>query len=730
MRKDTYDVKREIEIKQLPRGNDNKKLDFETLLRECFRCQSPEKQQKLKRAYLYLTRASDDEQLIQHSLEVARVVGVDIGLGTTSVIAALLHELPEKTDIQLEDLKAEFGQEIVEIIDGFYRIKNTESYFKPDDSQNAELYKNIVLNMARDLRIISLRIADRLVTLRHFERFAIPNKSIIPEETLKVYAPIADVLGSYRVKMELEDLAFKYYKPEIYQKISSQLKSSYRENTLIMNRVALPLIKELFDQGLKFKILSRQKSIYSIYRKLINKKLNSIDEIYDILAFRVILFSDPDLPHEQRLEQEKKLCRLVGQIAMDLYEVHPARIRNWIDKPKEGTGYMALHLTVRDQRIKRWVEIQIRGEVMHEIAEYGYAAHWKYKGVKLMLDQFAQQLKEVKRALENIDEDVDKVFELVEPLIPVEKISVYTPELKEYKLTKGATVLDFAAKVHSDLVKYILGAKINNSMTVSPTYKLNHGDIVQIVKSPRQIVPQREWLNKATTSVARRVLKQLLNIKDPKKKGLEKLFAIAKQNNMTVDSNLVKELMKKYNLPSKDELYVKIGNGEISEHEILAVLSRFRKSSFFNFVLRFSRHKVIQNYRLASCCNPKPGDIIVAVKMDSDTYEIHRIDCRMIEQFLEEQKELIPVEWKSFKQQSVLRILRIEAKDDIDLIYNISKTLYSILQVNIQTFSFHKDEKRNKYLGTIKFYISSERDLQKIIEKLYQIKSIIKIDVK
>ncbi len=730
MEKRLYDVKQDIEISQASQAELSNKSDFDAFLRECFRCQSPEKQQKLKRAYLYLIRSLDDQKLIQHSLEVARVIGIDIGLGTTSVIAALLHELPEKTDIQLDDLKAEFGQEIVDIIDGFYRIKNTESYFKPDDSQNAELYKNIVLNMARDLRIISLRIADRLVTLRHFDEFAIPNKSIIPEETLKIYAPIADVLGSYRVKMELEDLAFKYYKPEIYQKISSQLKSSYRENTLIMNRVALPLIKELFDQGLKFKILSRQKSIYSIYRKLVNKKLNSIDEIYDILAFRVILFSDPNLPQEQRLEQEKKLCRLVGQIVMDLYEVHPARIRNWIDKPKEGTGYMALHLTVRDPRIKRWVEIQIRGEVMHEIAEYGYAAHWKYKGVKLMLDQFAQQLKEVKRALENIDEDVDKVFELVEPLIPVEKISVYTPELKEYKLTKGATVLDFAAKVHSDLVKYILGAKINNSVTVSPTYKLNHGDIVQIVKSPRQIVPPREWLNKATTSAARRVLKQLLNIKDPKKKGIEKLFTIAKQNNMTVDSNLVKELMKKYNLPSKDELYVKIGNGEISEHEILAVLSRFRKSSFFNFVLRFSRHKVIQNYRLASCCNPKPGDIIVAVKMDNDTYEIHRIDCRMIEQFLEEQKELIPVEWKSFKQQSVLRILRIEAKDDFDLIYNVSKTLYSILQVNIQTFSFHKDEKRNKYLGTIKFYISSDRELQKIIEKLYQIKSIIKIDVK
>lgn len=730
MGKRLYDVKQDIEISQASQAELSNKSDFDAFLRECFRCQTPEKQQKLKRAYLYLIRSLDDQKLIQHSLEVARVIGIDIGLGTTSVIAALLHELPEKTDIQLDDLKAEFGQEIVDIIDGFYRIKNTESYFKPDDSQNAELYKNIVLNMARDLRIISLRIADRLVTLRHFDEFAIPNKSIIPEETLKVYAPIADVLGSYRVKMELEDLAFKYYKPEIYQKISSQLKSSYRENTLIMNRVALPLIKELFDQGLKFKILSRQKSIYSIYRKLVNKKLNSIDEIYDILAFRVILFSDPNLSQEQRLEHEKKLCRLVGQIVMDLYEVHPARIRNWIDKPKEGTGYMALHLTVRDPRIKRWVEIQIRGEVMHEIAEYGYAAHWKYKGVKLMLDQFAQQLKEVKRALENIDEDVDKVFELVEPLIPVEKISVYTPELKEYKLTKGATVLDFAAKVHSDLVKYILGAKINNSVTVSPTYKLNHGDIVQIVKSPRQIVPQREWLNKATTSAARRVLKQLLNIKDPKKKGIEKLFAIAKQNNMTVDSNLVKELMKKYNLPSKDELYVKIGNGEISEHEILAVLSRFRKSSFFNFVLRFSRHKVIQNYRLASCCNPKPGDIIVAVKMDNDTYEIHRIDCRMIEQFLEEQKELIPVEWKSFKQQSVLRILRIEAKDDFDLIYNVSKTLYSILQVNIQTFSFHKDEKRNKYLGTIKFYISSDRELQKIIEKLYQIKSIIKIDVK
>jgi GTP pyrophosphokinase len=265
---------------------------FYEFLKNCFRCKKPEKQEIVKKAFQYLQKQKSDIKLITHSLEVAQVIGIDIGLGATSVVSALLHELPDKTDFKIEDIRIDFGAEVADIIEGFYKIKNTERYFKPDDSENADLYKSIVLNMAKDLRIISLRIADRLVTLRHFDEIALPNKAIIPEETLKVYAPIADVLGSYRVKMELEELAFKYYKPEIYQEITSQLKSSYRENTMIMNRVALPLIKELFDEEMEFKILSRQKSIYSIYRKLINKKLSSIDEIYDILAFRIILFSD------------------------------------------------------------------------------------------------------------------------------------------------------------------------------------------------------------------------------------------------------------------------------------------------------------------------------------------------------------------------------------------------------------------------------------------------------
>ncbi len=706
--------------------------EFERFLNECFRCQDQKKQDKIRRAFLYVQTNIDDEKLLRHIIEVARVIGVEIGLGATSVISALLHELPDKSDVEINDLRKEFGDEVAEIIQGFYNIKNTERYFKPDDSQNAELYKNIVLNMAKDLRIISLRIADRLVTLRHFDEIAIPNKSIIPEETLKVYAPLADVLGSYRVKMELEDLAFKYYKPEIYQQIVSQLKSSYRENTVIINRVSLPLIKELFDLGFSFKIMSRQKSVYSIYRKLVNKRLSSIDEIYDILAFRVILHSDKQLSQDQRLELEKKLCKTVGNIIMELYEIHPKRIRNWLDQPKEGTGYIALHMTVRDPNTKRWVEIQVRGEVMHEIAEYGYAAHWKYKGVKLMLDQFAKSLREVKKALENIDEDVDKVFELVEPLIPVEKISVYTPDLHEHRLTKGATVLDFAAKIHSDLVKYILGARINNSFTVSPTYKLNHGEIVEIVKSPKQINPPREWLGKVTTSGAKRALIQLLNIRDPKRKGIEKLLELAKANNTSVDSGLVRELMEKFGVNSKDELYVKIAKGEISEHELLAVISKFKKTSVFNLVRRFSKQKNerIENYRLASCCNPKPGDKIVAVEVEDGLYEIHKVECRMVEQFLEEMKVLVPVEWKSFQQQSFLRQIKIEAVADFDLIYNISQVLYSTLQTNIQSFTFQRDEKRNLYLGKIKVYVTSKKELELIVEELKKIKAVRKVEVK
>ncbi len=704
---------------------------FYDFLRNCFRCQKPEKQDLIKKAFLYLQNSTRDIFLIEHSLEVAQVTGVDIGLGTTSVVAALLHELPDKTGFQVDDIRMEFGREVADIIDGFYRIKNTERYFKPDDSENAELYKSIVLNMAKDLRIISLRIADRLVTLRHFDRVSLPNKSIIPEETLKIYAPIADVLGSYRVKMEMEDLAFKYYKPDVYKRISNELKSSLKENTVIINKTALPLIKEIFDTGLKFKIVSRQKSIYSIYKKLENKKLSSIDDIYDILAFRVILFSDNDMNQEERIEQEKKLCKSVGQMIMDLYEIHPDRIRNWIDKPKEGSGYMALHMTVRDPRIGRWVEIQVRGEIMHEIAEYGYAAHWKYKGVKLMFDEFSYKLKELKHALENVDEDIDTVFELVNPLIPVEKILVYSPDLQEYRLTKGATVLDFAAKVHTDLVKHILGARINNSKSVPPTYKVQHGDIVEIIKSQKQITPPREWLDKVRTSEAKKMIKQLLNIRDPKKAGMQKLFAIASENNVVIDNVLIKEFLRKFDLKSKDELYVAIGSGYIKDEQLKGVLTKFRRGKFFDLVSVFGKsNKSIENYRIATCCSPAPGDKLLAVRVKDDLYEVHRIDCPMIEKYLEESKPIVPVQWKVIRKQSLLKVIKFTAKDEFAVVYKISKVLYNALNANVEAMSLQKNEKQNIYIGTIKLYVSNLKELDRIIENLRNTDSVLSVEVK
>ncbi len=549
---------------------------FSDFLNHCFRCQTSQKRLQVEKAFWYLyVHSQGDVGLVLHSLEVAEVIGLEIGLGGTSVIAGLLHELPLKADVPLVDIKNDFGPEVSKILQGFYNIKNTEQVFSVEDSDNIELYKDIIFLLSRDLRIVYLRLADRLVNLRHFTDIEAKRKDIIPLETLKIYAPLAEILGNYEVKRELEELAFMYYKPEIYYYIRKQLEQRFSNSTYILNKMSLPLIGRLFDQGYRFKILSRRKSVYSIYQKMIRKHI-PLEKVYDVLGLRIILFSDASLPVEERIEREKKLCKEVGGIVESLYEIHPKRIRNWIDKPKD-TGYMALHYTVKDAISGSWVEIQIRGEQMDQIAEFGYAAHWKYKGVKIQLEKFSAYLHELRNKLEQIDEefDTDEAFSYIEKLFPVEKITVFTPDLKPLSLTKGATVLDFAAKLHSDFVRYIKGAEIRNkNYIVSPTFKLSAGDIVYIL-TDKHIRPKLHWLKYVKTGQARRILMEILGLKCSKNEGIKILEELLSETGLTSDPIIIRTLMQKFGYKHKHELYGAIGRGEISKRKLREIINIF-----------------------------------------------------------------------------------------------------------------------------------------------------------
>ncbi len=703
---------------------------IDTLLSTCHRCHNKEKQKLIKQAYKFLTNNLSDQQIINHSIEVAQVVGGEIGLGATSVTAAILHELPRYSDITLEDIRTTFGKEIFQILEGLYKIKNTELQFKQKDIENIDLYRQVIFNMSRDLRIIYLRIAERLVTLRHFDDLSITQKNVIPSETLKIYAPIADALGSFKIKSELEDRSFKYLNPEKYKEISQYIEHNKIRQWYILNKVALPIIKTLLDNGLKFTMQSRQKSIYSIYQKMVRKNID-IKQIYDIFAIRIILHSDPKLDKDQRIEQEKVLCQKTFEIIKSLFEIHPNRVRDWLNTPKQPSGYMAKHVTVRDPHSKKWIEIQIRGQAMNEIAEFGYAAHWKYKGVKLELEQFSRQLKQITQYLENFDQDIESILSAIEPLFRLDKIHVYTPDLDEIILNHGATVLDFAAKVHTDLLRHFGGAIINNTKTVSATYELHNGDIVKIIKTSKTLVPKKQWINKVITSDAKRELLKLLNIKNLKQRGFETLLDIANKNDVTIDTKVIKALLTKFSVPAKDELYSKIATGEIDTNQLENILSKFKKSSFFGIRLKTaSKYRELKNnFILATCCNPTPEDKIVAIE-ENGTYYIHKINCNHIGTLFNngESKKIIPIEWQKFKAQTLVKHISILARYRIDYMMQLTKVLYSIPKVEIYKIEFQKDE-NNNYKGSLDLLVLSEKDLNSLIKKIKDIPGTVSVDI-
>lgn len=710
---------------------DNKEYSISSLLASCFRCQQNEKKQKITKAYKFLISNTSDSNIIRHSLEVASVIGGEIGLGATSVTAALLHELPRYTDITLEDIKNEFGPEIFQILEGLYKIKNTELQFKKRDIENADLYRQIIFNMARDLRIIYLRIAERLTSLRHFDQLNQIQKDVIPSETLKIYAPIADALGSFKIKSELEDRSFRYLNPTEYSKILQYIESNKLKEWYFLNKVSLPIIKELFSKGIKFTMQSRQKSIYSIYQKAIRKNI-PYSQVFDIFAIRIILFSDPELNKDQRLEQEKVLCEQTSNIIEKIYEIHPGRIRDWLHTPKQPSGYMAKHITIKEPKTNRWVEIQIRGEAMNEIAEFGYAAHWKYKGVKAGLDKFAEELKQITNKLENIEEDVESLLSLIDPFVRLDKIHVYTPDLDEITLTKGATVLDFAAKIHTDLVKHFGGAIINNSKTVSATYELQNGDIVKIIKTNSLLRPQKEWLQKVISTDARKELQKILNIKNIRQEGFVTLLNIANKNDITIDNKVIRALLQKFKLENKDILYNKIASGEISEEQVENVISKFRKTKFFKFVIKNSdKYKELKNnFILATCCNPTPNDNIVAVKEDG-IYHIHKTTCENLNRKIDNSElyKIIPLEWQQFKTQALSRTIQIKTNSRIDYLMKLTQLLYSFSKVEIQELTMNKNDADETLNIKISLTVLNNKEFQTMIKQIEKINGTIKVEV-
>ena len=687
-------------------------------------------------------RRKSGEPYILHPLAVARIVVEEIGLGVTSAICALLHDTVEDTEITLEDIGREFNPQISKIIDGLTKISNVVD-LKADTTIQAENFRKILLTLADDPRVILIKLADRLHNMRTLDSMNREKQLKISSETTYIYSPLAHRLGLYEIKSEMEDLAMKYTQPEIYTEIAKGLKDTKRDRTRYINEFIKPIKEELTNNGFDFEIYGRPKAINSIWNKM-RKKHVTFDEVYDLFAIRVILQSPP--------EREKEDCWKVYSIITNFYHPSTERLRDWISVPK-GNGYEALHTTVMGPG-GRWVEVQIRTGRMNEIAEKGLAAHWKYKegavtAQESKLDSFLHHLREI---LNNPDTDTIDFIQDFKLDLFTEEIYVYTPKGDMRVLPKGATALDFAFDIHSQLGMHCIGAKVNYRL-VPLSHKINSGDQVEVITSSKQN-PSEDWLSFLITAKAKSRVKNYL--KEDKRHiaedGKEVLKKKMDQLGFTTSPHNLNELVLFYKKSSLLDLYYAIAVGSIDLKE-LKTFSLFgdklhhpgreikhdtknvpaeeepakHKSAKPAELIIFGERSDKILYKLAQCCQPIPGDDVFGFVTSGEGLKIHRTDCPNAAQLLANYgHRIVKTKWAKNKEISFLTGVRIVGLDDVGVIQKITNIISGELKLNMRSLSI--DSKDGIFQGTIMVYVHDREELNDFCNKLGALEGVNKIE--
>ncbi len=702
--------------------------EFAEFLSKCVRCQKSERLELVKKAYKLAKEAHkgqtryNGDAFISHPVEVAKIVTLDIGLGTRSVIAALLHDVPTNTDIDIEEIEQTFGKEIAGLVKGLVHIKGTSEAFSVNKS---DVYRKVLIEIASDLRIIYIKIADRLHNLRTAHSLFAEKKKKVAKEVLEIYVPLAERLGLYKIKSELEDLAFKILNPQEYQTIAQYIRDSEFKNIMYLNRVALPIIAKMRQDGFDFEITSRQKTVYSIASKMRRKHVK-LNEVYDIFAIRIIYKPKTD-------NSETQDAYRIKQIIENIYGINPDRVRDWVRTPKLTTGYRAMHLTVKAFD-NRWVEIQIRSEKMHEEAEFGQAAHWIYKGYDNKKSDFDEKIKELKEKLENVltkndTEDIDYSYDF-QQFVKDDKIAVLTPKGDVIMIDKGSTVLDFAFAIHSKLGFQAIGANIGRK-SVPLYYQLHHNDQVNIIRSEKQ-QPKLEWLNFVKTRKARKALHEYFGLQNTNEKenGQKIIEDICQELNIFPDSTLISSLIKHFNTKNKVELYIKIGSGEIDKKELKNYIRKTNKWKFNNFfkLISTSKGKNIRefdDFEVATCCNPIPGDEVIGIKDPTkQKLIIHQKDCKQISE--NERKKSFQLTWQVYRKRSYYAKLEIEAENQVGIFYNISRILANDFSVNIKSLYFDTIDNVS-VSGWMEIYVLNQSHLNRIISQISAVNGVTKV---
>jgi len=734
--------------------------EFQELLHTYLNSNHRRKIERITKAFQFAkeahkgVRRRSGEPYIMHPIAVATIVCSEMGLGSTSICSALLHDVVEDTEYTTEDLQALFGDKIAQIVDGLTKISG--GIFGEKASGQAENFRKLLLTMNNDIRVILIKMADRLHNMRTLDSMFPAKQYKIAGETHYIYAPLAHRLGLFSIKSELEDLSFKYEHPKTYEEIKKKLATTEKSRQNIFEEFAIPVRKRLSTLGLSYDMRARVKSIYSIWNKMQKKKI-PFEEIYDLFAVRIIF--DP-LPNSD----EKKQCWDIYSTITDIYRIRPDRIRDWVSRPK-ANGYQALHLTVMGPD-GQWVEIQIRSRKMDEIAEKGFAAHWKYKEAKVEEDtELDRWLRTITDILESPNPNAIDFLDTIKLNLFSSEMFVFTPKGDIKVLPQNATALDFAYALHSNIGKTCIGAKANHKL-IPLSQQLKSGDQVEILTSRSQR-PQPEWLKYIITAKARTQIEDDLR-KQHKEiviKGQAKLEAVLKKSGLEINPNYMDKIAAYYGFAKRESLFFAIEKGEVNLPENLSKLLRSRNGNIFMnlfrqaaqlaarkatktlgvndkritqegtkidptqpYILREELEK--RNYEVADCCQPMPGDDALGFIDDKGNVIVHKQDCpiglRLKTNF---GNRILNTEWSGHSSTTFEGTLSLQGLDSIGVLNEVTRIISNDFKVNI--IHLEIDVNGGFFTGVVKVKVQSLEDLKNLrikLTKVNQVKSVRRLD--
>ena len=726
--------------------------EFEALLHDYSKTNHRQKIEIITKAFNFANaahkgmRRRSGEPYIMHPIAVARIVVREIGLGSTSICSALLHDVVEDTDYTVEDIEKLFTPKIAQIVDGLTKISG--GVFAEKASEQAENFRKLLLTMSEDIRVVLIKMADRLHNMRTLGSMPPAKQYKIAGETNYIYAPLAHRLGLFRIKTELENLSFKYEHPDKFQFIEEKLAVDEQARILFFKEFTEPIKKQLAGMGYTFFLKERVKSVFSIWTKM-NSKNIPFEEVFDLLALRIVFEPKPEL-------SEKDQCWMLYSALTEIYKPHPERIRDWVSNPK-ANGYEALHITLMGP-LGRWVEVQIRSKRMNEIAEKGLAAHYKYKTGEQDESELDKWMKTIKELLENPEPNAIDFLDTFKLNLFASEIFVFTPKGEIKTIALGSTALDFAFSLHSDLGMRCIGAKVNHKL-VPLSYKLQSGDQIEIITTKKQS-PMPEWLNYVSTAKAKSKLRAFFK-KEEKLimiEGQRKIEEVLANKNLKPENEIMVKIMNHFSFTDRNTLYLQAGRGLIHLEEIAKITFKPKDQNVFIKYLKMPFGGGVDNkqsktvpidgvlvnkidrkktlilteeyagtvYQLAECCQPIPGDDVLGYVDDAENLFIHKRDCPEAAKLKSSfGQRLVSVDWATHKALSFIQTLEIKGIDKQGVMIEILKVISDKFGGNISKITI--DTNDGIFIGYFSITVHDTEDIEllcKNIKKISEITSV------